>query len=50
MGAGTGGDLLMCPQTAKLSLGDGLHAIDINPVIVGGGDAIAVDALIVPVS
>jgi acetyl-CoA synthetase/acetyltransferase len=35
-------------QTAALALGDGLQAIDINPVILGPGGAIAVDALVVP--
>jgi acyl-CoA synthetase (NDP forming) len=41
-------DLLMCLQDAALSLGDALQAIDINPVILGGTGAIAVDALVVP--
>jgi acyl-CoA synthetase (NDP forming) len=41
-------DLLMCLQEAALSLGDRLQAIDINPVILGGAGAIAVDALVVP--
>jgi acetate---CoA ligase (ADP-forming) len=42
-------DLLMCLQEAALSLGDGLQAIDVNPVILGGAGAVAVDALVVPV-
>ncbi len=41
-------DVLMHLQTAALALGDALQAIDINPVIVGGAGAIAVDALVVP--
>jgi acyl-CoA synthetase (NDP forming) len=41
-------DLLMGLQTAALSLGDALHAIDINPVILGGAGAVAVDALVIP--
>jgi acyl-CoA synthetase (NDP forming) len=41
-------DLLMSLQAAALSLGDGLQAIDINPVILGAAGAIAVDALVVP--
>jgi acyl-CoA synthetase (NDP forming) len=41
-------DVLMCLQNAALALGDALHAIDINPVIIGGSGAIAVDALVVP--
>jgi acyl-CoA synthetase (NDP forming) len=41
-------DLLMCLQEAALSLGDGLQAIDINPVILGGAGAVAVDALVLP--
>ena len=40
-------DLLMSLQEAALSLGDGLQAIDINPVILGAAGAIAVDALVV---
>jgi acetate---CoA ligase (ADP-forming) len=43
-------DLLMCLQDAALTLGDALQAIDINPVILGGAGAIAVDALVVPAS
>ncbi len=41
-------DLLMSLQEAALSLGDNLQAIDINPVILGGSGAMAVDALVVP--
>jgi acyl-CoA synthetase (NDP forming) len=41
-------DLLMSLQAAALSLGDKLHAIDINPVILGSAGAIAVDALVIP--
>jgi hypothetical protein len=41
-------DLLMSLQEAALALGDRLHAIDINPVILGKAGAIAVDALVVP--
>jgi acyl-CoA synthetase (NDP forming) len=41
-------DLLMSLQSAALSLGDALQAIDINPVILGEAGAIAVDALVVP--
>jgi hypothetical protein len=40
-------DLLMSLQEAALALGDGLQAIDINPVILGGDGAIAVDALVI---
>ena len=40
-------DLLMSLQSAALALGDGLQAIDINPVILGEAGAIAVDALVV---
>jgi acyl-CoA synthetase (NDP forming) len=43
-------DVLMSLQAAALSLGDALQAIDINPVILGGSGAIAVDALVIPVS
>ena len=43
-------DVLMSLQAAALSLGDALQAIDINPVILGGAGAIAVDALVVPTS
>ncbi len=43
-------DLLLALQTAAVSLGDRLHAIDINPVILGAHGAIAVDALVIPVS
>ncbi len=41
-------DLLMGLQAAAVSLGERLAAIDINPVILGAGGAIAVDALVVP--
>jgi len=41
-------DLLMCLQAAALALGDALQAIDINPVILGGAGAVAVDALVIP--
>jgi hypothetical protein len=41
-------DLLMRLQDAALSLGDAVHAIDINPVILGAAGAVAVDALVVP--
>jgi acyl-CoA synthetase (NDP forming) len=43
-------DLLMALQNAALSLGDRLHAIDVNLVILGARGAIAVDALVIPVS
>jgi hypothetical protein len=41
-------ELLLCLQTAAISLGDALQAIDLNPVILGDTGAIAVDALVVP--
>jgi hypothetical protein len=47
-------DLLMSLQSAAIALGDGLQAIDINPVILGASGiagasgAIAVDALVEP--
>jgi acyl-CoA synthetase (NDP forming) len=41
-------DVLMALQNAAVSLGDQLHAIDINPVILGAHGAIAVDALVIP--
>ena len=41
-------DLLMALQDAALACGDALHAIDVNPVILGAAGAIAVDALVVP--
>jgi acetate---CoA ligase (ADP-forming) len=41
-------DLLMALQAAALALGDALAAIDVNPVILGPGGAIAVDALVIP--
>jgi acyl-CoA synthetase (NDP forming) len=43
-------DVLLGLQTASLSLGDRVQAIDINPVILGAHGAIAVDALVIPVS
>jgi len=43
-------DVLMALQTAAVSLGDQLLAIDVNPVILGAQGAIAVDALVIPVS
>ena len=43
-------DALMGLQEAALALGDQLRAIDINPVILGGHGAIAVDALVIPAS
>jgi acyl-CoA synthetase (NDP forming) len=43
-------DLLLALQAAAVSLGDRLHAIDVNPVILGAQGAIAVDALVIPVS
>jgi hypothetical protein len=43
-------DLLLALQTAAVSLGDRLHAIDVNPVILGAHGAIAVDALVIPAS
>ena len=41
-------DLLMALQDAALACGDGLAAIDVNPVILGAHGAMAVDALVVP--
>jgi acetate---CoA ligase (ADP-forming) len=41
-------DLLEGLQAAAIALGDRLEAIDVNPVILGSGGAIAVDALVVP--
>ncbi len=41
-------DLLMSLQRAALAMGDRLHAIDINPVILGAAGAVAVDALVIP--
>jgi hypothetical protein len=43
-------DLLVALQSCAVSLGDRLHAIDINPVILGAHGAIAVDALVIPAS
>jgi hypothetical protein len=41
-------DLLEALQATAVALGDGLQAIDLNPVILGASGAIAVDALVVP--
>ncbi len=41
-------DLLMALQRVALAIGDGLDAIDINPVILGAAGAVAVDALVIP--
>ncbi len=41
-------DLLLALQRVALSIGDGLEAIDINPVILGASGAVAVDALVIP--
>jgi acyl-CoA synthetase (NDP forming) len=41
-------DLLVKLQGVALALGDRLEAIDINPVMLGGAGAVAVDALVVP--
>jgi acetate---CoA ligase (ADP-forming) len=43
-------DLLLALQIAAVSLGDRLHSIDVNPVILGAHGAIAVDALVIPAS
>ncbi|WP_428492084.1 acetate--CoA ligase family protein [Rhodopila sp.] len=43
-------DLLMALQDAALALGDGLQAIDVNPVMLGEAGAIAVDALVLPLA
>ena len=43
-------DLLMALQNAAISFGDRLHAIDVNPVILGAHGAVAVDALVIPAS
>jgi acyl-CoA synthetase (NDP forming) len=43
-------DLLLALQTAAVSLGDRLAAIDVNPVILGAHGAVAVDALVIPAS
>lgn len=43
-------DALMALQTAAVSLGDGLRAIDVNPIILGANGAVAVDGLVVPAS
>ena len=41
-------DALLALQTAAVSLGDRLQAIDVNPVILGAHGAVAVDALVIP--
>ena len=41
-------DLLCSLQGVAIALGDRLEAVDINPVMLGGSGAIAVDALVVP--
>jgi hypothetical protein len=41
-------DLLLGLQNAAIALGDRMQAIDVNPVILGAGDAVAVDALVIP--
>ena len=41
-------DILMALQTAAVSLGSHLHAIDVNPVVLGANGATAVDALVIP--
>ena len=41
-------DVLIGLQTAAVSLGDRLQAIDVNPVILGAHGAVAVDALVCP--
>ncbi|MGE0419015.1 MAG: acetate--CoA ligase family protein, partial [Acetobacteraceae bacterium] len=41
-------DLLSALHNAALACGDGLRAIDINPVVLGADGAVAVDALVVP--
>jgi acyl-CoA synthetase (NDP forming) len=43
-------DVLLGLQAAAVALGDRLHAIDVNPVILGAHGAIAVDALVLPAS
>jgi acyl-CoA synthetase (NDP forming) len=43
-------DVLLGLQNATVSLGDRLHAIDVNPVILGAHGAVAVDALVIPAS
>jgi acyl-CoA synthetase (NDP forming) len=43
-------DSLLALQTAAVTLGDRLQAIDVNPVILGAHGAIAVDALVIPAS
>ena len=41
-------ELLLAVQRAALAIGDGLEAIDVNPVILGATGAVAVDALVIP--
>jgi len=41
-------DALMALQSAAVALGDRLHAIDVNPIVLGAHGAIAVDALVIP--
>jgi acyl-CoA synthetase (NDP forming) len=43
-------DVLISLQRAAVALGDRLRAIDVNPVILGAHGAVAVDALVIPVS
>jgi acyl-CoA synthetase (NDP forming) len=43
-------DVLMALQAAAVTFGDRLHAIDVNPVILGAHGATAVDALVIPTS
>ena len=43
-------EVLLGLQNAAVSLGDRLHAIDVNPVILGEHGAVAVDALVIPSS
>ena len=43
-------DVLLGLQNLAVSLGDRLHAIDVNPVILGAHGAVAVDALVIPAS
>jgi succinyl-CoA synthetase beta subunit len=43
-------DVLLGLQAAAVALGERLHAIDVNPVILGEHGAVAVDALVIPVS
>ncbi len=41
-------DTLLSLQSAAVSLAGRLHAIDINPIILGAHGAVAVDALVIP--